>query len=97
MVNEVLLATVEPTDRDEYVRVWTDAWREAGFTGSHGGRILKCVEDPAKVIVIINWDSLEAHQQHIGTAAFDRFRERLAPFRKEGNIIQHYTGEDIPD
>ncbi len=96
MVHEVVIATVEPEKRDEYIDTWKRAWKEAGFAGSHGGKILRCVEDPTRITMILNWDSVEAHQQHRGTDPHNRFRAAFAPYQKEPSVIYHYTIEDLP-
>ncbi|HLG71021.1 MAG TPA: antibiotic biosynthesis monooxygenase family protein [Chloroflexota bacterium] len=96
MVHEVVLATVDPAKRDEYIEVWKRAWKEANFEGSHGGKILRCVEDPAKIAMILNWDSVEAHQQHRGTEKHNHFREQFGGYQAQPSVIQHYTIEDLP-
>ena len=96
MVHELVLATVDPAKRDEYVEVWKAAWQEGAFQGSHGGRILRCVEDPSRVAMLLNWDSVEAHNQHRGTARHNSFREKFAPLQIQPSVVQHYTVEDLP-
>jgi quinol monooxygenase YgiN len=95
MVHEVVIATVDPAKRDEYVKVWQQAWNEANFEGSHGGKLLCCIEDPSRVTLVLNWDSVEAHQQHRGTDKHNRFREKFAPYQTASSIVQHYTLEDL--
>ena len=34
--------------------------------GYRGGKILTCVENPGRVILILEWDSVQAHRQHRG-------------------------------
>ncbi|HLY65438.1 MAG TPA: antibiotic biosynthesis monooxygenase [Chloroflexota bacterium] len=96
MVHELVIATVDPEQRDEYIETWSRAWKEAGFAGSHGGRILRCVEDPGRVAMILNWDSVEAHQQHRGTERHNRFRAAFQGFQRQPSQVQHYTIEELP-
>ena len=96
MVNELVIATVEPEKRDEYVEIWKRAFKEGAFAGSHGGKILRCVEDPGRIVMLINWDTVEAHEQHRGTDKHNQFRETFRPLQKEPSFIQHYTIEDLP-
>jgi quinol monooxygenase YgiN len=96
MVNELVLATVDPAKRDEYIETWKRTWKEAGFEGAHGGKILRCVEDPSRVAMLINWDSVEAHERHRGTDRHNQFRSKFAPLQQQPSVIQHYTVEDIP-
>ena len=96
MVHELVVATVDPAKRDEYIKVWKAAWKEAGFEGSHGGKILRCVEDPSRVTMVLNWDSVEAHAKHRGTDKHNHFREQFAPFQTQPSVVQHYTFEELP-
>jgi hypothetical protein len=43
MVYELVLATVAPARRDEYVDVFRKAFRGANFAGAHAGKILRSV------------------------------------------------------
>jgi quinol monooxygenase YgiN len=96
MIHEVVLATVDPAKRDEYIQAWQAAWAEAKFEGSHGGKVLRCVEDPSKVAMVLNWDSVEAHERHRGTGRHNHFREQFAGYQTAPSIVQHYTIEDLP-
>jgi heme-degrading monooxygenase HmoA len=95
MVYEVVLQTIDPARRDEYVEVYREALRQANFAGAHGGKILRCVEDPSRVIVVIEWDSVEAHTRHPGTAAHTAFRERVGTYQTAPSQIAHYLVEDL--
>jgi len=96
MIHELVLATVDPAKRDDYIEVWKAAWKEAAFEGSHGGKILRCVEDPARVAMLLNWDSVEAHRQHSGTDRHNSFRQKFAAFQTQPSLVQHYTIEELP-
>jgi len=95
MVYELAIATVDPAKRDEYIRIWQKAWKEAAFEGSRGVKALRCVEDPGRVAMLISWDSVEAHQQHRGTDKHNRFRETFRPHQAAPSVVQHYEIEDI--
>jgi heme-degrading monooxygenase HmoA len=95
MVYEVVIQKVDPDNRDDHVRVWKEAWKEANFGGSHDVRFLKCIEDPSRVIVLIQWDSVEAHAAHRGTPSHNRFREKSAVHQTGPTDIAHFTFEDL--
>ena len=95
MVYEVVMQKVDPDKREEHVKVWKDAWKEANFGGSHDVRFLNCVEDPTRVMVLIQWDSVEAHTGHRGTPPHTRFRERSGVHQIGPSEINHYTFEDL--
>lgn len=101
LIYEVVEQTIDPDRRDEYINVYRQAWKEAAFAGSHGGKIMRAMDDPAKVVVIIAWDSLEAHRQHTrprpGTPAHIHFRETIDPYMTETWVVHHYEIQELTD
>jgi heme-degrading monooxygenase HmoA len=95
MIYEVVIQTVDPARRDEYLQVYKDAWREAAAPGAHTVRIMACIEDLARVITMIEWDSFEAHQKQQTTAAHARFRERVQPYRTAPGDLKHYLVDEF--
>src|SRR5688572_1837652 len=95
MIYEVVIQTVDPARRDEYVQAYKEAWREAAAPGAHTVRVMPCIEDPARVITMIEWDNLEAHEKQRLTEAHARFRARVQPFRTGPSDLQHYTIEEF--
>ena len=75
MVHEILIQTVDPAKRDEYIREFGQTLKDAAFSGSHGIKIFTSIEDPSRVILIIEWDSVQSHTGHRGTPAHDHMRE----------------------
>lgn len=101
MIYEVVEMTIDPEKRDEYCQVYRQAWKEAAFAGSRGGKVMRAMDDPAKVVVIIAWDSLDAHRQHTrprpGTPEHQRFRETIHPYMTETSVVHHYEIEELTD
>jgi quinol monooxygenase YgiN len=95
MVYEVVIQHVDPERRDEHISGWRKAWTEASFVGSHGVKFLRAVEDPGRVTVLIEWDSVESHQAHRGTPTHNAFREAAGGFQTAPSEIFHYTIEDL--
>jgi len=94
VIYELVHLTVDPDRRDEFVRVYRQAWNEASFEGSHEGKILPCIEDASKLLVIIEWDGVEAHRQHRQTPKQNRFRATIDPFMKDWQV-QHYEVQQL--
>ena len=95
MVYEIVVQTVDPARRDEYVETFRRAFREVNFAGFRGGKICTSVEDPSRVVMVIEWDSVEAHAQHRGTPPHNRFREATAPYQTKPSDLQHYLVQDL--
>jgi len=95
MIYEITEKTIDPERRDEYVEVYRRAWAEAGFEGSRKGKIMRCIEDPARVIVLIEWDDLAAHRQHRQTPKQKRFIDTIHPYLKAPSINKHYEVDEL--
>jgi quinol monooxygenase YgiN len=96
MVYEIVEMTCDPARREEYVEVIQRAMRAWSPSGYHGGKVYACIEDPARVIVLLEWDSVEAHKRHYGDPARDQFLAALAPYPTVPNVVRHYTGQELP-
>jgi quinol monooxygenase YgiN len=94
VVYEIVEIKVAPERRDEYTALFKKAHREANFAGCLGNRVLRCVEDPSRVVVIVEWESIEAHEQHRGTPTQMRFRETIGPYHEAPAQLAHYVAED---
>ena len=98
MVYEIVVQTVDPATRDEYIAAYKKRWREMALDGWRNGRLYKSVEDPARVIIVLEWDSVEAHRQHTRgrNPVMTKFMEEVVgPYRSGVSDIDHYIVEDI--
>jgi heme-degrading monooxygenase HmoA len=96
MVYEMVISEVAPERRAEYVEAYKRAWRDSNPPGCHGVRVLSCIEDPSRVITMIAWDDVEAHDRARLRPEHVRFREAIAGYRTgPGGGLAHYTFEDI--
>ena len=75
MIQEIVIQQVHPEKRDEYVQVFGDILKKANYAGSHGIKFFTSVEDPSRVILMIEWCSVEAHTPHRGTPVHNAMRE----------------------
>ena len=93
MIHEILLQHVAPEKRDEYIKVFGEILTKANYAGSHGIKFFTSVEDPSRVILMIKWDSVEAHTQHRGTPVHNAMREATAKYQTAksdgGHFIAH--------
>ena len=67
MIHEIVIQHVAPEKRDEYIHVFGDYLKKANYAGSHGIKFFTSIEDPSRVVLMIEWDSVEAHTGHRGT------------------------------
>ena len=64
MIQEIVIQHVQPEKRDEYIQVFGDILKKANYAGAHGINFFTSIEDPSRVILMIEWDNVEAHTQH---------------------------------
>lgn len=95
MIYEVAIQHVEAEKRDEYVKVFSDILLKTNFAGSHGIKFLTSVEDPTRVILIIEWDSVEAHTRHRGTPPHNAMREVTSTYQTKKSEGAHFIVHDI--
>jgi heme-degrading monooxygenase HmoA len=95
MIKEIITQTVDPARRDAYVQAFRNAWHEANMEGWRGGQILTCIEDPARVVVVIEWDTVEDHTRHRGTPPHTRFREAVSAYQTAPSQGAHYLVEEL--
>jgi quinol monooxygenase YgiN len=95
VVYEVVVQSIDPDRRDEYIENYKKAWRALALDGWRGGSLLRCTEKPDRVIIVLEWDSVEAHRQHRGPV-MDRFlQEAVRPYQTALSDFDHYIVEDI--
>lgn len=90
MVHEIVIQHVDPPRRDEYIKVFGDILKNAEYAGSHGVKFFTSIEDPSRVIVMIEWDSVEAHTQHRGTPTHTAMREVTSRYQTQKSDGAHY-------
>ena len=75
MVHEIVIQAIDPAKSDEYVQEFGQTLKDADFAGSHGIRLFTSIEDPSRVILMIEWDSVESHTRHRRTPAHNYMRD----------------------
>ena len=90
MIYEIVVQHVDPAKRDEYIQVFGDVLKNANYGGAHGIQIFTSIEDPSRVILMIEWDSVEAHTQHRGTPTHNAMREVAARYQTQKSDGAHF-------
>jgi len=95
MIYEIAIQTVDPARREEYIQTFSQTLRDANYAGSHGIQFFTSIEDPSRVILMIEWDSVEAHTQHRGTPAHHRMREINSGYQTAKSEGAHYLVHEV--
>lgn len=93
MIHEIVIQHVRPEKRDEYIKAFGEFLKKANYPGSHEIRFFASIEDPARVILMVDWDTVEAHTQIRGTPTYNAMRELTAKYQiaksDGGHFILH--------
>ncbi|HEY3115993.1 MAG TPA: antibiotic biosynthesis monooxygenase family protein [Chloroflexota bacterium] len=96
MVTHVVIQNIDPERRDEYIERYKEEWRLAALPGCHSAKILKAIENPGRVILIFEWDSIEVHRASNRLPAHDRLmNETVYKYQTAPSDYAHFESEEI--
>ena len=95
MIHEIVIQQVAPEKRDEYIKVFGEFLTKANYAGSHGIKFFTSIEDPSRVILVIEWDSVEAHTRHRGTPTHNAMREMTAKYQTAKSDGAHFIAHIV--
>ena len=95
MIHEIVIQHVQPEKRDDYIKVFGEILTKANYGGSHGIRFFTSIEDPSRVILMIDWDSVEAHTQIRGTPTYNAMREVTAKYQTAKSDGAHFLMHEV--
>jgi heme-degrading monooxygenase HmoA len=96
MVLEHALLDVRPGEEERFEVAFSEAKAiiaaSAGFVSLRLGR---CVERPSTYLLLVTWDSLEAHTEGFRRSpGFERWRTLLHHFYEPMPTVEHFTPVD---
>ena len=96
MVIEIGLIDVTVGNEDDFVAAYRTARALLIDTpGCRSVRMTRGVESPSRFVLIVEWDSVEAHEQNFrGTDRFTRWRELIGPHFAQPPRVEHFTDLD---
>ena len=96
MITHVVVQTIDPERRDEYIERYKAEWREAALPGCRSAKILKAIEKPDRVILIFEWDSIEVHRASNRLPAHDKLMaETVYKYQTAPSDYAHFEVEEI--
>lgn len=95
MIHEIVVQHVAPEKRDEYIKVFGDILLKNNYAGSHGIKFFTSIEDPSQVILMIEWDGVEAHTKIRGTPPYNAMRELTARYQTTKSQGGHYLVHEV--
>ncbi len=96
MVLEVATIEVKPGNENAFATAYRQARAEVvGVPGCRSVRMTRGVESPSRFVLLVEWDSVEAHEQNFrATERFTRWRAAIGPYFAGPPHVEHYTDID---
>ena len=93
MVLEVALIDVRPGHEDEFTAAYATARHLVATTpGCRGVRMTRGVESPSRFVLLVEWDSVEAHLDNFrASQRFGRWRELIGAHFAAPPLVEHFT------
>lgn len=92
MILEVAILDVRPGQQSEFETAFNEA--QSIIAGMHGYRshqLQRCIENPDRYVLLVNWETLEDHTQGFRESAeYQRWRSLLHHFYDPFPTVEHY-------
>ncbi len=96
MVLEIAQFEITPGRENDFAAAYQVA--RSLITGTEGCRSVRMtrgIESPSRFVLLVEWDSVEAHEQNFrATDKFPRWRALISPFFAATPQVEHYTDLD---
>ena len=92
MILEVAILDVRPGERAGFEAAFDEAKSLIAASPGFGGLELRhCLETPDRYILLVQWETLEAHTEGFrGSAAYEEWRKLLHHFYDPKPTVEHY-------
>ncbi|SCF05455.1 Heme-degrading monooxygenase HmoA [Micromonospora purpureochromogenes] len=96
MVLEVALIDVLPGHEDEFAAAYAQAQGIlTAVEGCRSARMTRGIETPTRFVLLVEWDSVEAHEQNFrASEAFGKWRALIGPHFAGPPRVEHFV--DVP-
>jgi heme-degrading monooxygenase HmoA len=93
MVVEVGIIEVTPGHEDAFADAYRQARAHLATTpGCQSVRMTRGVESPSRFVLLVEWDSVEAHEQNFrATDRFAAWRGLIGPHFAQPPHVEHFT------
>ena len=92
-VLEVADISVPPGAEDAFTSAYRGVREVLTSTpGFRSVRMTQGVESPSRFVLLVEWDSVEAHEQNFrATDRFGTWRAAIGPFFAAAPVVEHFT------
>ena len=92
MVIEVALIEVVPGQEDDFAAAYAEARHLVATTpGCRSVRMTRGIESPSRFVLLVEWDSVEAHEQNFrASERFPQWRALIGPHFAAPPVVEHF-------
>lgn len=93
MVLEVALFNIVTGQEAEFANAYAQARPLIVSTpGCRGARMTRGIESPSKFVLLVEWDSVEAHIENFrGSERYQTWRDLISPYFDGAPLVEHFT------
>ncbi len=93
MILEIAMLPITPGMEEDFHAAMLNKGNAclAACPGVYSVRIMRGVENPGKFMLMLEWESTDAHKEAVKTPPFAEFRAIIAPFTASGGgSMEHF-------
>ncbi len=91
MVLEVAQFQITPGSEDAFAQAYATAVEHVAATpGFRSARLVRGVESPSQFVLLVEWESVEAHEVFRGGDGFGAWRAAIGPHFAAPPHVEHY-------
>ena len=92
MILEVAILDVKPGQENEFEATFGKAQKIiSSMQGYQSHQLQKCIENPGRYILLVNWQTLEDHTEGFrGSEQYQEWRSLLHHFYDPFPVVEHY-------
>ena len=92
MVLEIATFDITPGAEDDFSSAVREALELVAETpGHHWARMTRGIETPTRFVLLVEWESVEAHQAFRDSDRFPQWRAAISPHFASPPFVEHYV------
>lgn len=92
MVLEVAIIDVRDGTQAEFEAAYAEARQQVAATpGWRSMRMTHGIETPTRYVLLVEWDSVEAHEDFRASERFGRWRALIGPHFAGPPVVEHFV------
>ena len=93
MILEIVTWKIKPGQEREFENGFRQAQRYlANAAGYCSHQLQRCIEEPGKYLLLVNWEKLEDHTEGFRQSSeYLEYRALISPYYEPGATMEHYA------